>query len=453
MATIINNSSSSFDKLINYVLTDFNDPIFNELSSNSTPNTTEPRKSQETPPKGKKRKIINYFNQPVAKKALVLNPSLSFPKNSVTMLPSKLINTINKIYEKVNAYSLEKIQAFYANQLNVDLQEIKSIYLAVSIHCPTANESSVAIRTSLPAKYRVVMDPTSKEKLVNTINQIHKKAIALSFEKIQLHYANRLNVDLQEIKNIYLAVSTHCPTANESSVINVKASLPAKYRIVDPTFKKNLVNAINQAFDKIKASHLEKIQAFYANQLNVDLQEIKSIYLAISNHCPTTNKSSVITKASLPAKYRIVMNPTFKENLVNAINQTFDKIKASHLEKIQTFYANKLNVDLQEVKNIYFFVSPYDSAIEITPHKLKPLDLELKDSSIDRLLLFSPITKKNLADNIAYLFDTTDVSLEEIQRSYANQFKIALQDVKDIYLAISTHCPSVNTVSKIKIVQ
>ena len=80
-----------------------------------------------------------------------------------------------------------------------------------------------------------------KRKFINTINQIYEKVNALSLEKIQTHYANQLNVDLQEIKNIHLAVSNHYPTANESSVISTKVSLPANHSItIDPELKEKL---------------------------------------------------------------------------------------------------------------------------------------------------------------------------------------------------------------------
>jgi hypothetical protein len=217
------------------------------------------------------------------------------------------------------------------------------------------------------------------------------------------------------------------------------------------TSKKELVDSINQIYEKASTSSFEKIQIHYANQLDVDLEEIKSIYLAVSTHCSTANKTSVInTKTSLSVKNSVIIPPEFKKELVNAINRNFNKIKTSHLEQIQTYYAKQLKLDLQEIKSIYFFVSPHDSATEIVSNELKPLDLKLKVSSTETILIISPAAKKNLADNITYLFHTTDVSLEEIQTRYAKQFKIAPQDIEDIYLAISTNGPSANEPSEIK---
>ncbi len=224
---------------------------------------------------------------------------------------------------------------------------------------------------------------------------------------------------------------------------------------ISSAFKRKLINTINQIYEKANALSLEKIQTHYANQLNVDLQEVKNIYLAVSTHCPTASKSSVIIKASFPVKSSVLIPPKSKENLVNAINQKFSEVKKSHLEKIQAYCADQLKLDLQEVKNIYSAASPHYSTMVTTtlPRKLKKLDFSLEDSSTGKKLVISPEAKKNLADNINCLSYTTDASLEEIQVSYAHEFKIALQDIKDICLAISTHCPSVNTVSKIKIIQ
>ncbi|QZA59194.1 hypothetical protein [Candidatus Rhabdochlamydia porcellionis] len=85
------------------------------------------------------------------------------------------------------------------------------------------------------------MSSSFKKKLRDAINQIYKKANALSFEKIQRHYANQLNIDLQEVKNIYIAVSTHCSTANESSVVETKISFSIKRSItIDSELKKIL---------------------------------------------------------------------------------------------------------------------------------------------------------------------------------------------------------------------
>lgn len=306
MTAITNNSlPTSIDRIINYLLTDSDDdPVFNELSSDSIPHT-EPQENQEIPPKDLKRKTTDWLNQPIAKKAYI-EPGVSPSENNATISPEmkkELMNSINRTFHRTN----------------------------------------------------------------------------ISLEETQTQYANQLKVDLQEVKNIYSSVSTHCPTANESSVLNTKASLPANCSItVGPKLKKKLTDAINRNFDKIKPLHLEKIQVYYANWFKLNLQEIKNIYSAV------------------PPPYSTIVTKT-------------------------------------------------------VPHKnLKDLDLGLKISSRDTTIIISPEAKKNLVDNINHLFHTTAVPLEKIQSSYANQFKIALQDVKDIYSAISTHCSSANKVSKIK---
>ena len=208
------------------------------------------------------------------------------------------------------------------------------------------------------------------------------------------------------------------------------------------------INSINQIYKEANALSLEKVQIHYASQLNIDLQEVKNIYVAISTHCPTANESSLIeTKTS---NRSITINPELKKNLVDAINRNFDKVKPFNLEKIQTYYANQLKVDLQEIKNIYLAIPTHRSTIVTnisSSKKLDMLDLNLKKYYV---FIISPKAKKNLVNKINCLFHVTTASLEEIQTCYANQLKVDPQEIKKIYFAVSTNDPSANEPSEIK---
>jgi hypothetical protein len=286
--------SGPIENLISYVLTDFDDYIFNELVSDSIPNA---ELSEDL-----KRKTISRLN-PIAKKALLSPFSSEAPS-----LNRRLIGIIHQIYEKANALSLKKIQMHYAHQLNIDLQEVKNIYLAVSTHCPTANKPSVIeTKTSLPTNRPIIINPELKKTLADGINRNFDKIKALDLEKIQTYFANQLKIDLQDIKITYLATSAHNLTTlrepNSPKKLNeldlsLKISHTNTVVIISPKTKNNLVKNINDLFCTTEAS-LEKIQAYYANQLKIDLQDIKNIYLAVSIHCPSAHEVSEIKQRNL----------------------------------------------------------------------------------------------------------------------------------------------------------
>lgn len=232
------------------------------------------------------------------------------------------------------------------------------------------------------------------------------------------------------------------PIAKQAFVLNSSSSSPENSVIMSSRFKRKLIDTINQIYKKANALSLEKAQIHYANRLNIDLQEIKNIYVTVAN------ESSVIeTKTS---NRSITIDPELKNNLVKAINRNLDKVKPFNLEKIQTYYANQLKIDLQEIKNIYLAAHrPTIITKTSSSKKLDVLDLNIKNSYVDAIII-SPETKKNLVRNINYLFCATDASLEEIQTRYANQLKVDLQEIKKIYFAISTNCPSANETSEIK---
>lgn len=356
--TTSNFSSISIDKLVDYVLTDSgHDPVFSTLDPIAN------IESQKIPSKNLKRKAIDCLESTVKKNPI--EPSSYSP-------------------------------------------------------CPT----------TIPFKLE-------KAELIESMKQTYEQAKKCSLEKLHTYYADQFNVDAQEIENIYLAVSS-CPTFNEISVIPTKLPLPiTKNLIWDPTAKKDLVNSINQIFHRTNEP-LEEIQRCFADRFNVDIQEIKKIYLNVSIHCPTVNETSVIpTKSSfLPAENTIIMTPGLKKDLVNVIDQIFDEMKSCSLKRIQTQYGKHFKLDHEDP-----FASHY---------QLKDLDLGLRISSTETTLLISPTAKKDLVDNITYLLRTTDKSLEEIQTFYADQFKITLQEIEDIYLAISNNYPSAHRISSIK---
>lgn len=170
---------------------------------------------------------------------------------------------------------------------------------------------------SLPLENSVITSPSFKKKLRDTISQIYKKANALSLEKTQVHYANQLNIDLQEVKNIYAAVFTDCSTTNKPFRIETKTSNCSI--TINPELKKKLVDAIDRNLDKVKPFNLERIQTYYANQLKVDLQEIKNIYLATSTHHLTIKTSSPkeldVLDLSLKKYHVVIISPENKKNL------------------------------------------------------------------------------------------------------------------------------------------
>ena len=319
MTTSINNFlSTPIDGLIKYLSTDSdNDPVFNEL-------TTLPsnKKSKNTPSKNLKRKTVDCLNQPIVKKT---HTKISL-ENNLKTYPEKekeeLIEPINQTHERVKAYCLEEIQMDFANQFNIDIQEIKKIYLDVFTHSPTANEPSI-INTKIPLVTNgLELDPAVKRTLVDSMNQLFD-ITNKSLEEIQMDFANQFNVDIQEIKKIYLDVSTHSPTADEPSIINTTLLAGNKLE-VNPMFKKMLVDSVNRLFH-ITNKSLEEIQMDFANQFNVDIQEIKKIYLDVSTHSPTANQPSIIDAKASSVKNNIIISPELKKKIAYDINQIFDR--------------------------------------------------------------------------------------------------------------------------------
>lgn len=272
MKTMINNSLSiSIESLVDYVLKNSDhDPAFSKLDPIAS------IESQKTP---LKRKAVDYL-KPIAKRTHI-EPSSHLSQCPTTIHlrlgKGELIESIKQTYEQAKKCSLEKIYIHYADQFNVDVQEIENIYLATS-SSPTAIETSVInTKSPLPVKKNLKLNSTSKETMVNCINRIFHKTNR-SLEEIQKCYADKLKVDIQEIEKIYLAASTHCPTVSETSVIPTKTLLPVENTItMTPDFKKYLVKVIDQIFDEMKTCSLKKIQTQYAKHFKLDLQEVKEI--------------------------------------------------------------------------------------------------------------------------------------------------------------------------------
>ncbi len=133
-------------------------------------------------------------------------------------LKQKMKDDINQLRQKTKK-SLAKIQTSYA-RLNVDLQNVEKIYSSVPLFYPSIQEApelktAYSLNNS-PHAWKI--PPESKKEMADGIDRLMKKHL----EKIQIHYAHELKVDLQDIKNIYSAVSNKEQSANKSSIIETR---------------------------------------------------------------------------------------------------------------------------------------------------------------------------------------------------------------------------------------
>lgn len=209
MTITTNNSSSvmNIDDLVNYVLNDLPEFTQKNIHEDHTyyNHVQSPTKGTASTLHTLTTKIKKTKKEPFCKKTFELHQSMK--------------NEINRLRQKTKE-SLEKIQTTYSNKLNVDIQNVEKIYSAVPLFSPITQKTSeikiIQPLSTFPSEWLV--PPESKKEMVDGINRIFQRTKS-SLEEIQTYYANKLNVDIQDIKNIYSAVSNKEQSANESSLI------------------------------------------------------------------------------------------------------------------------------------------------------------------------------------------------------------------------------------------
>ncbi|MGL5627112.1 MAG: hypothetical protein ACRDDW_06350 [Candidatus Rhabdochlamydia sp.] len=123
------------------------------------------------------------------------------------------------------------------------------------------------------------------------VHDVNKKPL----EERQTTYVPKLVVTAQNVEKFYSAIPRFRSSIQKDPEIKKIYSLnnfPSEW-IVPPESKKEMVDGINRIFQRTKSS-LEEIQTYYANKLNVDIQDIKNIYSAFCQHCPTAITTSKI---------------------------------------------------------------------------------------------------------------------------------------------------------------
>jgi hypothetical protein len=280
MTTITTNNSSSvmnINDLVNYILNDFAEPeqlnnptksIFHELNKEDTQKSTH--------------EDHTYYIQNSIEKVCT-EPSLhtltTKIKKAKIQIPSEskqeMVDGINRLRQKTQR-PLEEIQLHYARALKVDVQEIKKIY---SCYQPPNIQKKSKVKTIHPFNSKCLILPESKQEMIGSINQLGQKT-KKPLEEIQTIHVPKLVVTLQDVKKFY--------KTSETKTIN----FPYEW-MVPPESKKEMVDGINRIFQRTKSS-LEEIQTHYANKLNVDIQDVKNIYSAVCQDCPTALTTSKI---------------------------------------------------------------------------------------------------------------------------------------------------------------
>jgi len=212
MTTITTNNSSSvmnINDLVNYILNDFAE---SEQLNNQTKSIFHELNKEDT------QKITHedhtYYIQNSIEKVCT-EPSLhtltTKIKKAKIQIPSEskqeMVDGINRLRQKTQK-PLEEIQTIHVPKLVVTLQDVKKFY-----------KTSETKTINFP--YEWMVPPESKKEMVDGINRIFQRTKS-SLEEIQTHYANKLNVDIQDVKNIYSAVCQDCPTALTTSKIKTR---------------------------------------------------------------------------------------------------------------------------------------------------------------------------------------------------------------------------------------